>query len=113
VTFEHLSDEELIDLTEVIGQKFYDLVGEKERRGLVAQRPSTVVAFEIKRLRARVVAHHELGTLSAAAIAESAGGPVCRICERAVADLGAPSEHAWIVGDPQPPGWDADGSGAA
>jgi len=89
VSYARLTDEELTDLTEVIAQKFYDLVGEKERRGLVAQRPSTVVAREIRMLRAKVIAHHELSTLSAAAIAESAGGPVCRICERAVESLGA------------------------
>jgi len=98
VTFESLTDDELTDLTEAVGRKFYDLVGEKERRGLVAQQPSTVVAFEIRKLRAKVVAHHELSTLSAAAIAESAGGPVCHICERAVESLGThPAPDAGLL----------------
>ena len=85
-----LPDQILTEFTEIVGAFFYDLVGEKERRGLVAQRPSTVVAQEMKYLRARVTAHHELSTLSQEAIAESLGGQ-CQICVRAIesVDLGS------------------------
>jgi len=85
-TIRDIPDDVLGEYAEILGAFFYDLVGEKERRGLVAQRPSTVVAQEIKALRARVVAHHELSTLSKEAIAESLGGQ-CRICARAVESL--------------------------
>jgi hypothetical protein len=82
-TLREIPDETLTEFAEILGALFYDLVGEKERRGLVAQRPSTVVAQEIKRLKARVTAHHELSTLSKEAIAESLGG-TCQICVRAI-----------------------------
>jgi len=85
-----LPDDVLSEYAEILGAFFYDLVGEKERRGLVAQRPSTVVAQEIRVLRARVTAHHELSTLSKEAIAESLGGQ-CQICVRAIESVGADS----------------------
>jgi hypothetical protein len=111
VSHERLSDEELTDLTEAIGQKFYDLVREKERRGLVAQQPSAVVAYELKVLRARITAHHELSTLSQEAIAESLGG-MCRICERAIASVDRPSDPAGLAAA-EPPGRPPDGQAAA
>lgn len=57
-TLQDIPEAVLIDYAEIVGAFFYDLVGEKERRGLVAQRPSTVVAQEIKLLRASLDAHH-------------------------------------------------------
>lgn len=78
-----LTDDQLIDFAEYVAETFYDLMAEKERRGLVAQRPAAVVAKEMKRLRARVWAHHELANLSDEAVAESLGG-TCQICVRAV-----------------------------
>jgi len=85
-----MRDQDLREVTEILGAFFYDLVGEQDRRGWGTPRPAASVAKELRFLRARVTAHHELSTLSQEAIAESLGGQ-CQICVRAIESVDSDS----------------------
>jgi hypothetical protein len=84
-TLQSIPSEILNEYTEIVGAFFYDLVGEKERRGLVASRPSTVVAREMRNLNACLAAHHTPLTLEGD-LAEPLEG-MCPICARALESL--------------------------
>lgn len=61
-TLQTIPDQELRDLTEIVGAFFYDMVGEQDRRGWGSARPAATVAAEMKRLKTAIRdARNELG----------------------------------------------------
>ena len=57
-TLETIPDEDLRNLTEILGAFFYDLVGEQDRRGGGTLRPAATVAREMKLLNRCLLMHH-------------------------------------------------------
>lgn len=57
-TLQTIPDQELGELTEIVGAFFYDLVGEQDRRGGGSERPAATVARELKLLHRCLAEHH-------------------------------------------------------
>jgi hypothetical protein len=74
-TLQDISDQDLAEVTEIVGAFFYDLVGEQDRRGWGNARPAATVARTIKALNAKLDAHHQ------------ASGGTCILCEGVDATL--------------------------